>query len=235
MGVIYAFALVGAWAGAYSPYWIASDRSAPGFNTIGMSLGAARHLDAGTMGTDSSGYFHRDGDFGWMGRAHIDIAGKNGDYAAMRVDSAALLRLAGAAGGPILVEALPGVTVWPRVETNADGTRAYAGAGPFLGMRLRTQSASPSIYSELEVDYAPLFGSTPSGYHHHLELAPTLGFTPWAGASGVVAFEVRARFEAALDSPNVQQTAGLSLVGGVRVRLDLLDKIAPPRHSNPSQ
>jgi hypothetical protein len=224
LGVAGAFAFIGAVAAAATPYLVFSNWKDPGFATLGIGLGAGRHLDAFGLAGDFGGYMRKRGFFGWMGRARFDIAGKelskNG-YIALRIDSVALFLLAGDPSGPLSIEGLAGLTAWPRLETTATGdVHAFVGVGPSLGLRMRTTVKRPRIYGEVEAGYAPLFGRPPTGKLHHLELGPAIGFTPWRNASGVFSFEMRSRFEVGLGGADVGRTAGVVLLGGVRLRVE---------------
>lgn len=223
MGFPLAFGQILAMVGAASPYLALNDWKNPGYSGLTYELGAGRHLDAFTSFIEMGGQVRRGSPFGFVGRTQLDIAGKDpfrNGYLAMRVDSIGSLELAGDLAGPLSLEALGGLTAWPRLTISDAGTRAFCGVGPLIGLRFRATAARPQIQGEVELAYSALFGAPPTGKLHHLELGPALGYAPWPHADVIPTFELRARFEVGLDRDGIGPSPGVSILGGVRLRFD---------------
>ena len=210
------------------PYIVLADRKDPGEPTVSLGMGAGGHHDAFVLHGSYGGFMHEGGVFGWMGRVREDLAGAdpiNHGSMAWRFDMTALFNVVDDWSRRVALDALAGLTVWPWVVTIAGGhSTPYIGVGPTVGLRVRAATRRPWIAGELEVDYAALFGEAPTRKVHNVELGPALAFAPWPSPSGVCVLELRARFEIGLGGEDAWRTAGASVIGGLRFRVDRFPK-----------
>ena len=174
------------------------------------------------MDVDVGGYPSAASPLGWLGRTRMDMGGRpfTGDgHIALRVDGLALLQVAGEARGPLSLDALLGLSMWPRLVTAPGDTDGFFAYGAVAGARLRAWSPSPRLAAELELTYAPLLGSPRSGRLHHVEAASTLTWFPWGTSPIAPGFELLFRRGLAWGGGPDGSSTGTAILGGVRFEL----------------
>ena len=227
-GFALAFGFAAGTAVASLPYILLRDSANPGPGTFGFALGAGRRADAFAMSFDDGGPFRRGEPLGFTARGRTDIDAKNRDSVgvAARFDALLTYSIAGRAGEPLVLDALFGGTVWPRLRNDPGETRVFAAVGPTLGTRLHVASREPSFYGEVELSYVPLFGRPPTERRHHVDLTTAVGYAPWPLASGAPAFELRVKRETGLGPSTTEPSspttayAGTVVLVGVRLRIE---------------
>ncbi len=182
-GALLVFAVAGGTALGGLPLLLGRSGTAPLF--IDVDLGAGGRLDSFAIGADLEGTFGKDSPWGWAARAQADLLVDDGTQESsllvtnQRFDVLGTLVLLGRAMGPLSLEALAGVTVWPSFDDrDADAeTEPYAALGPSTS--LRAQANTSLFRGSVEAGYLPLFFEAPTRLHHHLELTSEIGISPW--------------------------------------------------------
>ncbi|APR74683.1 Hypothetical protein A7982_00029 [Minicystis rosea] len=170
------------------------------------------------MDLDAGGYPRQSLPVGFIGRSHLD-SGSRAGLATIRLDTLALLAIAGNVRGPLVLEGIGGLTFVPRWMSNAYKTvDRFAAVGPSTGLRVRAIAPRPWIGTELELLYTPLFGRPVSGRLHHVGATSALTFSPLAEKWRPVSFELRGHLEWAWSSDVVGGRPDASLLAGVRIR-----------------
>ncbi|APR77742.1 Hypothetical protein A7982_03089 [Minicystis rosea] len=148
-----------------APFLGAASSKDPGFGIFGADIGIGQRGTSATFDLDWGGYPRGRWPVGFLGRTHTDVGGKKAGLAAIRIDTLALLAVAGDFRGPLVLEGIGGLTTMPRI-TKDNGW--YGAIGPTIGARVRASAPHRWVGAEVELMYTPLFGNPLSGRLHHV-------------------------------------------------------------------